>query len=104
MERAQHHGRDRQLIPAIGALWLRSRGVGAVSAPRVAVFAWAVWLVLALPTLLLLALGASDSTPGDDFGLGGLGGLSFVVASLAFGTVGALIATRVRATRSAGCS
>jgi hypothetical protein len=67
-----------------------------MNARRAAMLAWALWLVLALPTLALLALGASDSTPGDDFGLGGLGGLSFVLASAAFGTVGALIATRVR--------
>ena len=67
-----------------------------MTARRAAMLTWALCLVLALPTLVLLALGASDSTPGDDFGLGGLGGLSFVVASLAFGTVGALIATRVR--------
>jgi hypothetical protein len=67
-----------------------------MSARRAAMLTWALWLVLALPTVVLLALGASDSTPGDDFGLGGLGGLSFVVASAAFGTVGALIATRVR--------
>ena len=50
---------------------------------------------IAIPTLVLLALGAGESTPGDSFGLGGYGGLSFVLASLAFGTVGALVAARV---------
>jgi hypothetical protein len=67
-----------------------------MSARRAAMLTWALWLVFALPTLVLLALGASDSTPGDDFGLGGLGGLSFVLASAAFGIVGALITSRVR--------
>ena len=52
-------------------------------------------IVIAIPTLVLLALGAGESTPGDSFGLGGYGGLSFVLASLAFGTVGALVAARV---------
>jgi hypothetical protein len=51
--------------------------------------------LLALPTLLLLANGVGSSTPGDSFGLGGAGGLSFVAASLAFATTGALVASRV---------
>ena len=64
-------------------------------ARRAARVTWAIWLVVALPTVVLLALGASESTPGDDFGLGGLGGLSFVVASLAFVSVGGMVAARV---------
>src|SRR3954451_4373956 len=52
-------------------------------------------LLFALGTLLLLVLGAGVSTRADSFGLSGLGGLSFVVASLSFATVGALITTRV---------
>ena len=36
-------------------------------------------------------IGAFHSTPADDFGLSGLGGASFVVASLAFASVGALV-------------
>ena len=56
---------------------------------------WAVCVGAALATLVLLALGAGESTPGDSFGLGGFGGLSFVFGSLAFGTVGALVVARV---------
>jgi len=55
---------------------------------------WIACVAIALPTLVLLALGASKSTPGDSFGLGGFGGLSFVLGSLSFGTVGALVAGR----------
>jgi hypothetical protein len=51
--------------------------------------------LVAVPTLLLLANGAGESTPGDSFGLGGYGGLSFVAASLAFASTGALVASRV---------
>jgi hypothetical protein len=70
-------------------------GHGIVNARRAAALAWGVSAVAALPTLVLLAIGAADSTPGDSFGLGGYGGLSFVVASLAFASVGALVAARV---------
>src|SRR3954470_13135432 len=52
-------------------------------------------LLFALGTLLLLVLGAGVTTRADSFGLSGVGGLSFVVASLTFATVGALITTRV---------
>ena len=66
-----------------------------MSARHTALLVWAVCVGAALATLVLLALGAGESTPGDSFGLGGFGGLSFVFASLAFGTVGALVAARV---------
>ena len=59
---------------------------------------WAPLVVsgaLAMPTLVLLALGAGEVTPADDFVLGGLGGLAFMVASLAFAAVGSLVATSV---------
>ena len=62
---------------------------------RVAWASWGICVVLALPTLLLLALGAGKHTPADEFGLSGLGGLAFLVATLAFATTGALIASRV---------
>jgi hypothetical protein len=61
-----------------------------------------VWLVTAacgLATSVLLVLGAAHSTPADDFGLSGLGGASFVLASMAFVTIGALVRTRVPGNR-----
>ena len=68
-----------------------------MTARATALLVWVACIVIAIPTLVLLALGAGESTPGDSFGLGGYGGLSFVLASLAFGTVGALVAARVPA-------
>ncbi len=62
---------------------------------RWAALAWGSCLGLALATTILLALGARSTTPADDFGLTGFGGLAFVAASLAFGTTGALIASRL---------
>src|SRR5690242_2541557 len=53
----------------------------------------------ALGTVALLIVGAGDHTPGDGSGLGGWGGVSFVVASLAFGGVGALLVARLPANR-----
>jgi len=73
----------------------RAAGGGPVTARRLAGLAWAVCVVIALPTLVLLALGAGESTPADDFGLSGLGGLAFLVAGLAFATTGALVASRL---------
>jgi hypothetical protein len=64
---------------------------------RWAALIWAASVVVALATLVLLVLGASESTPADSFGLSGYGGLSFVIASLAFATVGAMVAMRVPA-------
>ena len=51
---------------------------------------WIATVTVALATTVLLILGARHSTRADDFGLSGLGGASFVLASLAFATVGAL--------------
>jgi len=73
----------------------RAAGGGPVTARRLAGLAWAVCVVIALPTLVLLALGAGESTPADDFGLSGLGGLAFLVAGLTFATTGALVASRL---------
>jgi hypothetical protein len=56
---------------------------------------WLATVAVALATSGLLVLGAFHSTPADDFGLSGLGGASFVVASLAFASVGALVSARV---------
>jgi hypothetical protein len=68
-----------------------------VTARTAPLLVWIACIIIAIPTLVLLALGAGESTPGDSFGLGGYGGLSFVLSSLAFGTVGALVAARVPA-------
>jgi hypothetical protein len=51
-------------------------------------------LALGMATLVLLALGAGVTTHADSFGLSGFGGMSFVVASLAFATVGAMVTIR----------
>jgi hypothetical protein len=60
----------------------------------------ASWIVSALATiasLLLLAMGVGESTPGDTFVLGGAGGFAFALAALAFSTVGLLVTVRVPA-------
>jgi hypothetical protein len=64
-----------------------------------AVKLWLTTVAVALVTCVLLVLGASHATPADDFGLSGLGGASFVVASLAFATLGALVRARVPGNR-----
>ena len=61
--------------------------------------AWAMealGVALAIATLILLVLVTGTATPADDFVIGGPGGFIFLIASLAFTTVGALIALRVR--------
>jgi hypothetical protein len=60
---------------------------------------WLATVAVALVTCVLLVLGASHATPADDFGLSGVGGASFVVASLAFATLGALVRARVPGNR-----
>ena len=64
---------------------------------RIAGLSWATCVAMALPTLVLVALGAGEATPADRFGLSGFGGLAFLAASLAFATTGALVASRVPA-------
>ena len=49
---------------------------------RVPGLAWAASVVIAPPTLVLLALGAGESTPADDFGLAGFGGLALRVSNV----------------------
>ena len=61
---------------------------------RTAALAWVVTLVAAVPTCVLLVLGAGASRT-DSFGFTGLGGLAFLVAAIAFSTTGALLAARV---------
>jgi hypothetical protein len=60
---------------------------------------WLATVVVALLTSALLVVGALHSSPADDFVLGGIGGASFVVASLAFATIGALVTARVPGNR-----
>jgi len=56
---------------------------------------WGACVAIAAGTLGLLALGAGQQTPVDGSTFGGWSGLSFVAASLAFATVGAMVAARV---------
>ena len=62
---------------------------------RFAGLIWGVCLVLVLATLVLLALAAGEHTEADGSTFDGWGGLSFAAASLAFATVGAIVAARV---------
>ena len=68
-----------------------------MTARRVAALAWAISVAVAVLSLVLVALGAGERTPADEFGLTDFGGLAFIVAALAFATTGALVASRVRA-------
>ena len=70
-----------------------------LGARRIAGAVWAFCVAIATATLAFLILGATISTPGDGFGLGGLGGLAFVLVSVSFATVGALVATRLPGNR-----
>jgi hypothetical protein len=60
---------------------------------RLAGLSLGVCAALALASLVFLVLGPGRSVPADVFG--GVGGLSFLILSLAFGTVGAIVASRV---------
>jgi hypothetical protein len=62
---------------------------------RLAALIWGVCVVLGVGTLVLLVIGAGERTPADGSTFDGWAGLSFVVASLAFATVGTMVATRV---------
>jgi hypothetical protein len=60
-----------------------------------------VWIVgagtilLAVATVVFIVLGWSVVTPPNSFGLKRFGGLSFIVASMAFGSTGAVITSRI---------
>ena len=69
--------------------------MSASAARRLAWSLEAICIVLAILTVVFLALGAGASTPAQSWGQAGYGGLALAVASLAFVTVGALIASRV---------
>jgi hypothetical protein len=60
---------------------------------------WLTTVAVALVTSALLVIDALHATPADDFVLSGPGGASFVVASLAFATIGALVSARVPGNR-----
>jgi hypothetical protein len=66
-----------------------------MNARRVTFASWVVCVVATLAALVFLAMGIGASTPGDDFVIGGWGGLAFAFAALAFGTVGALVSNRL---------
>jgi hypothetical protein len=66
-----------------------------MTARRVTFASWVVCVVAALASLVFLAMGVGQSTPGDDFVIGAWGGLAFAFAALAFGTVGALVSNRI---------
>jgi hypothetical protein len=70
--------------------------VGTVSR-RFALLAPAVCVAIAVATAVLLSLGPGRSLPGDVFG--GVGGASFLVLSLTFAGVGAIVAWRVPGNR-----
>ncbi len=60
---------------------------------RIAPIAWALCVAIAVVSAVLLALGPGRQLPGDVFA--GAGGASFLVLSLTFGGVGALVAWRM---------
>ena len=64
-----------------------------MSARRLATRAWALSLVTAVPTLVLLAIGPGRVLPSDIFA--GVGGGSFLILALTFASVGVIIARRV---------
>jgi len=66
-----------------------------VTAPRVAWALVVVSVLMAIPTLVLMVVQIGEFTPGDTFVQGGIGGLAFVLASLAFAVIGALVVSRV---------
>jgi signal transduction histidine kinase len=66
---------------------------GVVKSRRVAALAWALCAVMAVASAVLLVLGPGRPVRNDV--LGGVGGASFLVLSLAFATVGAIVAARV---------
>ena len=66
---------------------------GSIVSRRVVVLAPAVCVVIAVASAVLLALGPGRPLPGDVFA--GAGGASFLMLSLTFAGVGAIVAWRV---------
>ncbi|MFL5870295.1 MAG: hypothetical protein ACJ75R_04385 [Solirubrobacterales bacterium] len=52
-------------------------------------------VVIAVATVVFVALGATEHTPADETAPTGIAGISFVVASVAFACTGAVVASRV---------
>jgi signal transduction histidine kinase len=68
-----------------------------VTSRRLAGLSWALCAAMAVASAVLLILGPGRPVPDDV--LGGVGGAGFVVLSLAFATVGAIVAARVPGNR-----
>jgi len=66
---------------------------GYVTARQAAALTWALTVVLAVPTAVLLAIGPDQMRSSDIFA--GFGGLAFLVLALTYATVGALVVARV---------
>jgi signal transduction histidine kinase len=64
-----------------------------VTAREVAALTWALCVVMAVPTAVLLVIGPDRTLSSDIFS--GLGGLSFLILALTFASVGLIVATRV---------
>jgi hypothetical protein len=79
-------GRGPAKVGIVTAIAPPSRRVAAAPA-------WAVCVVLAVASLVLIALGPRAEDPADLFG--GVSGAAFVLLSLAFATVGGVICVRV---------
>src|SRR5438128_11148253 len=70
---------------------------GYLSARRLATLLWALCVVTAVPTLVLLVIGPGRVLTSDIFA--GLGGVSFLVLALTFASVGVIVARRMPETR-----
>ena len=64
-----------------------------LSARRLATLLWALCVVMAVPTLVLLVIGPGHFLASDIFA--GLGGVSFLILALTFASVGVIVARRV---------
>ena len=82
---------DRGESAASAQVGRAGRG-GYPTARRVAALLWGLCLVIALATLVLLAIGPGRVPPSDIFS--GVGGVSFLILAMTFASVGALVARR----------
>ena len=82
---------------AASASVLVAAEAGSPSAQRLATLVWALCLVMAVPTLVLLVIGPGRVLPSDIFA--GLGGVSFLILALTFASVGVIVARRVPGNR-----